>query len=311
MSLHDSDISWQVLRKIVQDWAGTAAELAEVKSLEGGCISNTLAIQTKSNERAVLKISPHRVNRDYEREVFQLNLLRERGIHTPQVYACKIGTLDDPHSYILMEFCDGVDLAEAKQQCSPEEFDGLQTDLAELVLKLHSNTSDTYARLSWPQHETFTSWPAFYRKVYDGIWHDVEKDAGLPKPTKKLIAKVHEKLERLLVHSDVPRLVHWDIWATNLLAKKDDKGKWRITAVLDPNCKYAHAEAEIAYMDQFHTSTAAFMKAYQSERKLEDAYHRVRKPIYQLYPMINHVHLFGAQYLNPLNAAAQRAAALV
>jgi fructosamine-3-kinase len=311
MSLHDSDISWQVLRRIVQDWAGTAAELAEVKSLEGGCISNTLALQTKSNERAVLKISPHRVNRDYQREVYQLDLLRELGIPTPRVYACKIGSLDDPHSYILMEYCDGVDLSAAKSHCSPDEFDLLQTDLAELMLKLHSNTSSTYARLTGPEHETSSSWPAFYRMVYESIWHDVEKDSALPRPTRKLIAKVHENLERLLSHGDVPRLVHWDIWATNLLAGKDGSGRWRINAVLDPNCKYAHAEAEIAYMDQFHTSTPAFMKAYQAVHKLEDAYHRVRKLIYQLYPMINHFHLFGAQYLTPLNAAAQRAAALV
>src|SRR6185503_19429352 len=72
---------------------------------------------------------------------------------------------------------------------------------------------------------------------------------------KKTIGKVHERLEKLLTHDDCPRLVHWDIWATNILAKPDEHGKWWITGVLDPNCKYAHAEAEIAYMDLFHTIT--------------------------------------------------------
>jgi fructosamine-3-kinase len=105
--------------------------------------------------------------------------------------------------------------------------------------------------------------------------------------------------------------VHWDVWATNILAAPDDAGNWRIAAVLDPNCKYAHTEAEIAYIDLFHTSTPAFMKAYQQERKLEDHYHRVRKHVYQLYPLVNHFHLFGGQYLTPLTAAAERAASLV
>ena len=312
MSLHDSDISWHVLRGIVQDWAGTTAELAEVKSLEGGCISNTLAVTTNSGEHAVLKISPHRINRDYHREVYQLDLLRDLGIPTPNVYDCKIGSLEMPHSYILMEYIDGVDLAQAKRQCSPEEFDQLQCDLADVLLRMHANTSPTYARLTGPEAEQFESWPAFYRKVYDTIWHESEQDSTLPKHTRKLISKVHEKLDRLLMHDDVPRLVHWDIWATNLLAKKDDAdGKWKIAAVLDPNCKYAHVEAELAYMDMFHTSTPAFSKAYQAARRLGDEYHRVRKWIYQLYPMINHFHLFGHQYLAPLNAAAERAAALV
>jgi len=35
MPLQDSDISWQMLRRIVHDWAGTSAELAEVKYLDG------------------------------------------------------------------------------------------------------------------------------------------------------------------------------------------------------------------------------------------------------------------------------------
>ena len=30
------DISWQVLRQIVHDWAGASADLAEVKPLDGG-----------------------------------------------------------------------------------------------------------------------------------------------------------------------------------------------------------------------------------------------------------------------------------
>jgi fructosamine-3-kinase len=312
MSLHDSDISWQVLRGIVQDWAGTGAELAEVKPLEGGCISNTLAVTTKDGRRAVLKISPHRVNRDYLREVYQLDLLRDLGIPTPHVYACKVGSLEDPHSYILMEFCDGIDLVEAKKQCTAEEFDALQQDLAEVLLKMHSNTSPTYAKLTGPECERFQSWPVFYRKVYDTIWHEAEREPALPKQTRKLISKVHEKLERLLAHDDVPRLVHWDVWATNLLARPDESsGKWKICAVLDPNCKYAHAEAELAYMDLFHTSTPAFVKAYQTVRKLDEAYHRVRKVIYQLYPLINHFNLFGIQYVNPLGAMAERAAALV
>jgi len=64
-------------------------------------------------------------------------------------------------------------------------------------------------------------------------------------------------------------------------------------------------------MDLFHTSTPAFLKAYQSVRKLEDGYHRMRKLVYQLYPLVNHFNLFGAQYAAPLTAAAERAAALV
>src|SRR5215204_450204 len=102
------DISWQVLRQIVHAWAGASADLAEVKPLDGGSVSNTLAMTTTGGDRAVLKITPYRIDRSYADEAMQLNLLREAGIPVPRVYRWEIGTLDHPFSYLLMEFVDGV-----------------------------------------------------------------------------------------------------------------------------------------------------------------------------------------------------------
>lgn len=307
MSFHESDISWQVLRRIVQDWAGTSAELAEVKPLEGGCISTTLCLTLRDNQRIVLKISPHRVNRDYEREAHQLELLRSLGIPAPQVYRIGIGSLDDPHSFLLMQYMEGMDLAQAKQQCTSDQFDRLQQHLAEIVLCMHGQTSALYGRVAANGGQTFEKWPEFYRHVYDPIVQETRKNNDLPPKARKQIGKIHEKLDRLLSHGDVPRLVHWDMWSTNLLAKSDETGNWRISAVLDPMCKYAHAEAEIAYIDLFHTATPSFMKTYQGTHRLDESYHRVRKPIYQLYPLMNHVNLFGHDYVKPMLAALEKA----
>ena len=53
----------------------------------------------------------------------------------PQVYSCKVGTLDEPFSYLMMEFLDGVDLAEARNRCGPEQYDHVQVHLADLLLR--------------------------------------------------------------------------------------------------------------------------------------------------------------------------------
>src|SRR5436305_875354 len=82
--------------------------------------------------------------------------------------------------------------------------------------------------------------------------------------------------------------------------------RWRIAALLDPNCKYAHAEAEIAYMELFGTVTPTFMKAYQKERKLSPEYHAFRKPVYQMYSLLNHLRVFGPEYLKPAIGAIER-----
>ena len=270
MAHQENEISWQVLRRIVHEWAGLTAELAEVKPLVGGAVNVTLLLQTKDGARAVMKISHHRVNREYAREANQLRLLRKIGVPAPEVYLLHTADLDNPDSYLLMEFIEGMSLNEAKRQATPEQYDDLQRHLAEIVILMHQHTSTEYCRALCETTQNFESWPQFYRHVYDGIWHEVEKSGLVPNKARKQIGRVHERLERLICHDDCPRLVHWDIWTNNILARPDGDGKWRISALLDPNCKYAHAEAELAYMELFHTVTPTFMKAYQQHGRLPE-----------------------------------------
>ena len=234
MSSGEVDISWQALRRIVQDWAGTSAELVEFIPLHGGQINTTLELHISDGRRVVLKVSPHRVDRSYEREAYQLTLLKNCGIPVPEVLTWRIGTLDDPFSYILLEFIEGVDLAEAKKRCTGEEFDALQCELADIVSAMHENTNQRYMRVMEGPGDSFEHWAKFYRSVYDSIWHEVEKEPHLPKHCRRQIGKIHERLERFLVHGDKPRLVHWDIWNTNVLARPNGDGKWHVAALLDP-----------------------------------------------------------------------------
>ena len=125
------DISWQVLRQIIRDWAGASADLAEVKPLDGGSVSTTLALTTTSGDRAVLKITPHRVDRAYADEAFQLTLLRDVGVPAPRVYRWEIGTLDHPFSYLLMEYIDGSDLPAVRECCAADVFDQVQAECGE------------------------------------------------------------------------------------------------------------------------------------------------------------------------------------
>jgi len=311
MSYGDGEIPWALLRRIVHGWAGNSAELVEVTPLTGGSINTTLLLTLKDGTKAVIKVSVHRVNREYEREAHQLNVLRDLGLPTPKVIDAHTGSLDDPNSYLLLEYIEGVNLNHAKQQCSPDQADVLQQTLADLVVKLHVNRGEQYGRVTPIASPQFDTWAQFYSHIYDPVVKEVENDPHLNTRQQKLIHRIHERLDCLLAHDDCPRLVHWDIWSANLLMKQDGHGDWRLAALLDPQCKYAHAEAEIAYLDLFHTSAPAFSKAYQQTFKLDEGYHRMRKLIYQLYPLLNHVQLFGAEYVKPLSAALDRAAVLV
>ncbi len=331
MSLGDSDVSWSTLRRIVKQWrsgkpdgstvlsspppdgvSDAAADIAEVRHLSGGCINNVLGIVLQDGSKVVLKLSPHRVDLSLKREAFQLEQLRDAGVPVPRVYAWHLAHLDDPNSWILLEHVDGVDLATARKHCTPDQFDSLQRHLAEIVLTMHNHTGPCYERLEGQcdGHQGFSSWAAFFHHVYDPIWQDAKDDTHLKPAVRSRLGKIHDKLESLLAHDDVPRLTHWDIWATNILAGPDESGNWRVRALLDPNCKYAHAEAELAYMELFQTITPAFIDKYKSAQPLAGEYHVKRKPVYQLYSLLNHLRLFGAQYVKPVEELSARVAAV-
>ena len=53
------------------------------------------------------------------------------------------------------------------------------------------------------------------------------------------------------------------------------------------------------------------MKCYQAVRRLTEEYHRVRKPVYQLYFLLNHLNLFGAAYARDVMETVDRLAAVV
>src|SRR5437763_14097063 len=84
MTPHEIDISWQVLGQSMRQWAGDDAELAEVTPMTGGSTNTTLKLGTKNGQQAVLKSTPHRVDRAHTDEAWQLALLREAGVPVPE-----------------------------------------------------------------------------------------------------------------------------------------------------------------------------------------------------------------------------------
>jgi fructosamine-3-kinase len=336
MSATIADISWPVLRRIVRQWGGDAAEPAELEPLDGGSISTTVKITTTNGLRAVLKISPHRVDRSYAREAFHLNLLRQLGLPVPQVYDARIGSLEEPFSYLLMEWIEGGDLSSARRACDAGAFDTLQEEFAEIVHRLHACHGPGFGRVEPPQNGTAPDqassqathddgatasadlskdWPAYFRELHEPIWQEARKLPILHVKERKLIDKLHERLERFLPADCPAALTHWDLWSNNVLALGNGDGRWHIAALLDPMCTWADAEAELAYLDLYQTITPAFMKVYQRDGRLGDDYHKVRKPIYQLYALLGHALVHGVlqspEHLMPLQERIERVAAFV
>jgi fructosamine-3-kinase len=307
VSLSD-DVSWPVLSRIVNQWLGESVELTGVKSLHGGSMSMTLLLQFRRHKAVVLKIAPHMVVQQYQHEAYQLNMLRDRGLPCPEVYASKLGDLDDPNSYLLMEHMPGELLSVVKSKLNEDDLDHIQKHLAELVLQLHGQSGRLYHKVGDGTEQGTRDFAGFFHDIYDPILDDVLAMELISPPLRRRIRSIHGKLDRLLQHSDKPRLVHGDLWSSNLLVQPDRHGKWWVSGLLDPNCRYSHAEMELAYLELFRTVTPTFFRVYEQVHRLSDEYRRVRRDLYMLYPLLNHIRLFGKQYVKPLGAVAERIA---
>jgi fructosamine-3-kinase len=276
-------LSWEALEALLRDGLGEDAGLDEVRQLDGGLTHVALLLLTTDGRRAVAKVSRKARDGDLSREAHQLGVLRRLGLPAPEVYGHRVGTAEAPLSWLLMEWCEGVDLHRARLLCGAEEWDGLLAHLGELLATLHSVTGEGWGPLSESGQGTFASWSAVFRSLYEPAWLQVRALRLLPDEALARIEDTHARLDALLAHAGPPRLTHGDPFGTNVLARKDADGRWRVSALLDPYLRLAHAESELVRLEVAGLAQPALLEAYARVLPLSAEFHRVWRPVYRLY----------------------------
>lgn len=85
-------------------------------------------------------------------------------------------------------------------------------------------------------------------------------------------------------------LVHGDLWSGNWAMRGDGT-----PVAYDPAVSVSDAEAELAMMELFGAPPPGFWAAYRAALPVAAGYAR-RRPLYQLYHLLNHALLFGGGY---------------
>jgi len=111
--------------------------------------------------------------------------------------------------------------------------------------------------------------------------------------------KLFRRLPELLPEATPARL-HGDLWRGNIMA--DSRGQ---PVLVDPACYGGHAEVDLAMLALFGGCSPEFLEAYQEVAPLADGWQR-RQLVYQLYPLLVHVALFGGNYRNSLERSLER-----
>jgi fructosamine-3-kinase len=100
----------------------------------------------------------------------------------------------------------------------------------------------------------------------------------------------------LAQHRPPPSLLHGDLWQGNAGFLPDGS-----PVIFDPAVYYGDREADLAMTELFGGFPKAFYAAYEAAYPLESGY-ALRKHLYNLYHLLNHLNLFGGGYLGQVQA---------
>lgn len=264
----------------------------QIHPLHGGMIGEVYRVSLPDGERLVAKVS-----RDSQAtldiEGFMLRYLAQHSdLPVPQV-------LHSEPDLLLMTFIEGSSSLGAD----------VQAHAAELLAALHSVDGPDFGleqdtligSLHQPNPWT-PRWVDFFREqrlLYMG--REAVREGSL---SPRMLARLEAFAERLPDFIDepaYPALIHGDMWTTNILAANG-----RITGFVDPAIYYGHPEIELAFSTLFGTFGAPFFERYRALAPLEPGFFETRRDIYNLYPLLVHVRLFGGGYVQSVESILSR-----
>jgi protein-ribulosamine 3-kinase len=99
---------------------------------------------------------------------------------------------------------------------------------------------------------------------------------------------------------ELPALIHGDLWGGNYLISNKSK-----PYLIDPAVSYGHREFDLAMTKLFGGFSTEFYSAYQESFPLAQDWSK-RTDLWNLYPLLLHLNLFGTGYLaQVMNAVAK------
>lgn len=239
-----------------------------VSRLHGGDLSQVLRLILPNASTVIAKSGPApRI------EAAMLRALYAAGAMAPRVLAAN-------DKVLVLE-----DLPEADSLTA-----AAWADLGAQLKRLHATTGPRYG---WEADYAFGPLPIRNtpRDDWPRFWAANRLLAELPQLPRALHApleRIAAALPRLLPAHPPASLLHGDLWAGNVITLPDGRA-----ALIDPACYHGHDEVDLAMLDLFASPHPAFRESYGAPAPGWPA----RRAIYQLWPAIVHLRLFGAGYL--------------
>lgn len=236
--------------------------------LSGGDLSSVVRLHLPSGRTVIAKSGPQP-----KTEAAMLCALSRAGVPSPGIFAA------GGRALLLEDLPERGSLSELGW-----------AELGRALKTLHAAVGPAYG---WDGDYAFrhvpienawlNDWPAFWalRRLLPGA-------GALPPAMAREVQDLCHNIHDLLPSFPPASLLHGDLWSGNIIACDG-----RLSGLIDPACYYGHGEVDLAMLGLFGRPDPAFWSSYGDP----GPGWAIRQAIYQLWPAITHVRLFGDSYL--------------
>ena len=246
-------------------------------------------------QRVFLKTNQNAPGAMFAAEARGLRFLSEaRALRIPRVLAHSAPDERVVPGFLLLEL-----IAPAKRRARFDE------ELGQGLAAMHRAGAPSFGfaepnfigRLSQLNHAHET-WAEFYRvERLEAQLALADAARRAPSGLRHSFDRLFSKLPELVGESELPARLHGDLWGGNLHV--DEQGA---PCLIDPAVYGGHREMDLAMMRLFGGFSERVFAAYAEAYPLS-AGHAERVALYQLYPLLVHLNLFGGSYASSVQSA--------
>lgn len=274
-------MQWQPLEAAVERATGRAFKVRDSRSMGGGCINQAVLV-SDGKRSFFVKLNAASKLSMFEAEAAGLDDMRAAdAIRVPEP-VCTGSS--DGNAWFVMEYIPMGGRSNARLA-------------GEQLALMHRKQADAFGwRMdntigSTPQpNDWMNDWVAFWREQRLGFQLQLAARNGHGGALQSRGEKLLGSFDRLLDHDPVPSLLHGDLWGGNI--GYDREGN---PVIFDPAVYFGDREADLAMTELFGGFGTAFYETYDAVWPIDRGY-AVRKTLYNLYHILNHLNLFGGGY---------------
>jgi fructosamine-3-kinase len=262
--------------------------------VSGGSINQAFQIKTNQGIFFLKFNDALRYPLMFQKEAKGLLLLRNtRSICVPDVLLTGEA---GKYSFLLMEFISSAPMKE-----------GFWDDFGKSLAALHSHKSgkfgldhDNFMGSLEQQNNFHDNWSDFFiRERLEPQVRLARENRTISKTEAEDFNRLYPKLSSIFPET-VPSLLHGDLWSGNFMVNQTGK-----VCLIDPAVYYGHPEIDIAMTTLFGGFGQRFYEVYNYYNPPENGW-RNRLDVYNLYPLMIHVNLFGGSYLESVKRILNR-----